>query len=236
MMTMFRPDVTNMTLRAVFFAIAFGLILPTSSSSVTERSNTSKIIQLKTSLYLESKCPDCHQFFHKQFAPVYQKFPEYITLDLIPFGNAHMIKLDNGSYVITCQHGPDECLGNMYEACATKLMQETSPGLLVKYYDCLAQLSDMKEGVRKCANTTGVNFEQLDNCTKTKGTDYIVEYGKRTEALKGRKFVPTVVIDDEFNIKDQKRIAKNFFKYFCEKIKGDQPEQCNEIQNVPKKV
>lgn len=48
----------------------------------------------------------------------------------------------------------------------------------------------------QCANVSYVNYDSLETCVKTEGPEILAHYGERTHALKGRKYVPTVVVDD----------------------------------------
>lgn len=48
------------------------------------------IYQILVTLYYESLCPDCHEFFTKQLKPSYDLFKEFVDIHFIPFGNAHV--------------------------------------------------------------------------------------------------------------------------------------------------
>ena len=66
------------------------------------------------SLYYETLCPYCRQFFTEQLAKAYQTIPDIINITIVPYGNAHET-YDSSSqmYQFTCQHGSDECVGNL---------------------------------------------------------------------------------------------------------------------------
>ena len=92
-------------------------------------------------VYYESMCPDSVRFFQEQLWPTWQKTHTIIKLILVPFGNAYVgihafctmwhvsnsliidvhacvtVVLqehkDGDKWVFQCQHGPDECTGNI---------------------------------------------------------------------------------------------------------------------------
>lgn len=66
------------------------------------------------SLYYETLCPYCQQFITEQLTRAYSTIPDIINITIVPYGNAHET-YDSSSqmYQFTCQHGPDECVGNL---------------------------------------------------------------------------------------------------------------------------
>ncbi|KAL1457158.1 hypothetical protein WDU94_001819 [Cyamophila willieti] len=192
-----------------------------------------EIIKTKVSVYMESLCPDCHAFIHIRLAPAFEKYSDYIQLDMVPFGNAKVIHHSNGSVEVDCQHGPQECVGNLYEACATNLLQETDPKKLMKYFDCLTvnvDRTDIKKTAKTCAESNEISFDTLSNCVDSnQGQDIILGYGERTRALQGRSGVPAVAFDDVFKPDEQDDIVFKFEKILCEKLKGAKPSDCNAV-------
>jgi len=41
-----------------------------------------------------------------------------VEFEVLPYGNAMEVVSTDGTYTWKCQHGPNECIGNMIEACA----------------------------------------------------------------------------------------------------------------------
>jgi len=66
------------------------------------------------SLYYETLCPYCRQFIVAQLSKAYETILDIINITIVPYGNAHET-YDSSSqlYKFTCQHGPQECLGNL---------------------------------------------------------------------------------------------------------------------------
>lgn len=73
-------------------------------------------------LYYEALCPGCTKFVTTQLYPTWKKLHEYgiLSVFLYPFGNARETRLPNGTYQYNCQHGEEECRGNIIEACIIK--------------------------------------------------------------------------------------------------------------------
>lgn len=77
-------------------------------------------------IYHESLCADCRQFIITQVWFAYQAVADIVNLVFIPYGNAHeLYRPETQLYQFYCQHGPDECYGNLIETCAIASYPET---------------------------------------------------------------------------------------------------------------
>jgi len=70
-------------------------------------------------MYTESLCPDCIAFLKNSFSKAINtlNFFDIAELKLYPYGNAKESEA-SGLYQYTCQHGKNECFGNLIEVCA----------------------------------------------------------------------------------------------------------------------
>ncbi len=65
-------------------------------------------------LYYETLCPDCRQFMTTELYKAYQSVLDIVNMTLVPYGNAHeSYQPSTQRYQFTCQHGADECEGNL---------------------------------------------------------------------------------------------------------------------------
>jgi interferon gamma-inducible protein 30 len=65
-------------------------------------------------LYYETLCPDCRQFMTTELYKAYQSVLYIVNITLVPYGNAHeTYQPATQLYQFVCQHGADECLGNL---------------------------------------------------------------------------------------------------------------------------
>ena len=51
---------------------------------------SSKADHVKLTLYYEALCGGCHQWITGEFHETYQKLGQYIDIDFVPYGNAHV--------------------------------------------------------------------------------------------------------------------------------------------------
>lgn len=65
-------------------------------------------------LYYETLCPDCRQFIKTQVWRAFQSIGDIMNMSFVPYGNAREIyRPETKLYQFYCQHGSDECYGNL---------------------------------------------------------------------------------------------------------------------------
>ena len=98
----------------------------------------------KVDVYLESLCPGCQEFSLGSFSNYLQN-PDFLKLANVtfyPYGNAKENKVDS-HYEFTCQHGINECYGNVVEVCGLNKMS---------HVDGLHFMVCMENGIRTYGN------------------------------------------------------------------------------------
>merc|ERR1712156_1039918 len=63
--------------------------------------------------------------------PTYQKLGQYLNIEFIPYGFASYLPDGNGGWDFACQHGPNECTGNLYQACLINALKKLKNVILV---------------------------------------------------------------------------------------------------------
>ena len=73
---------------------------------------TTEIVNL--SIFYETLCPDCRKFITSQVWNAYQSILDIVNITFVPYGNAkELYRPETKLYQYYCQHGPEECYGNL---------------------------------------------------------------------------------------------------------------------------
>jgi interferon gamma-inducible protein 30 len=84
-------------------------------------------------VYFESLCPGCRFFITNTFSTFHQNPGRHMLANVTfyPYGNANET-WDGSKWVFTCQHGNNECFGNIVDTCArSKMDKETFHTFLI---------------------------------------------------------------------------------------------------------
>ena len=146
------------------------------------------------SLYYESLCPGCHDFITGQLVPTYQKLDTLVNVELVPYGNAMEV---NGT--IECQHGPEECYGNVVQACLLFANGGDAKQSLT-FITCMIEQpnsDDTHSAAKKCADDLKLDWSSLSACANgPQGTKLIAANKAKTDALNpAHQYVPWILIN-----------------------------------------
>lgn len=181
-------------------------------------------------VYYETRCPGCMEFINKTLETLWRNagMKKTLNISMIAFGNSQLVATENISdgyksfhkdttgagfdYVQVCQHGPEECFGNLVDVCA-KHVAHTAAALLEdleekekehdKYMNLVFCMSGKtvagfgaENAAYECLEETGIDKHKVKDCVQgTQGNKLIAEAGKRTLALKEKKGTPWVVVN-----------------------------------------
>jgi len=183
---------------------------------------------VNVALYYESLCPGCRSFITDQIAKAVKEVGDIMTVDLVPFGNAHEDQ-SGDSWKFTCQHGESECQGNLMETCAMTVLKDFKsywPFVL-----CLESNSgDFDSLGKQCAAKTKVDFSAISACmTGPQGNEAEHMMAQKTENLNPpHQYTPWIVVDGKHNEVIQRRAQMNLVKYVCEQYTGTKPAACSQ--------
>ncbi|GFR63173.1 interferon-gamma-inducible lysosomal thiol reductase [Elysia marginata] len=193
-----------------------------------EPSETIEVKPVNFTLYYESLCPDCQDFISSQLGPTWTKVKDtkLMTVTLLPFGNARE-KQSGSQWKFECQHGPNECWGNILETCLIHYYPDTTQQLNI--IECieedfvLTMAEDWEDSLRKCSShSDGVDVEKIVTCTKgPEGNKLEHIVASRTAT---HDYVPWPLIDGKLN----KDALDNLLKEVCMAYKGTPPSVCHE--------
>lgn len=173
--------------------------------------------QVTVDIYVESFCGDCQRFQTGTLANFLAVPGIYnaINFTLVPFGNAQV----NQGGSITCQHGPEECVGNTIECCAIK--HNPSPQKYMPFVLCMEGHGDnMLQYKEQCAQQAGLDFAPISKCYQSdEGHQCDLEAAKRTPS--NHQYVPWVVINGQHLLQ-----TKDLLWQTCQDITGDKPSGC----------
>ena len=70
--------------------------------------------RVNLSIYYETLCPDCREFIASQVWNAYQSILDIVNITFVPYGNAkELYRPETKLYQYYCQHGAEECYGNL---------------------------------------------------------------------------------------------------------------------------
>merc|ERR1712110_764938 len=196
------------------------------------------------SLYYESLCPYCKSWITDELIPSFQKLQQYMTVEFIPYGNAHQ-REDGDSWSFTCQHGPTECTGNIQQSCLLKYVPQ--PNDFIYAIHCIEESGDVtwESNIRKClqdfSQATAETIDMILECsTSEEGVQLHHEMGVVTENLRPEhEYVPWVTFNHEHSENsDTEDCQFDLFNCLCSDYLKGVPECDNySKKNVcPKKL
>jgi len=156
-----------------------------------------------------------------------------------PYGNAQEHQQADGSWTFTCQHGNDECVGNMYEACAIEHNKTVISGHPNWFPFFLCMEKSGKAGdtatAQKCAvdnyqdwNTISVTCAGSNPAVGTKedGNPLMHNIAVATNSLiPPHTWTPWVVINGKPLSSAQ--LDESLTKLVCAAYTGTKPPGCN---------
>jgi len=170
----------------------------------------------KIDVFVESLCPDCEDFIGGSFANYLQN-PDYLQLaevNFYPYGNANEKKVGD-HYEFTCQHGSNECYGNVVEVCSLSKMS---------YEDGLEYMVCMEDGIRtfeKNINNALVNcvqdqnlLQSILNCALSEEGN-LLQHNVAQKTPSNHKYVPWIQVNGVHDAKIEAALLENMNDYLC---------------------
>ncbi|XP_060753898.1 gamma-interferon-inducible lysosomal thiol reductase-like [Neoarius graeffei] len=181
---------------------------------------------VNVSLYYESLCPGCRQFLVLELMPTFFMLYDIMNLELVPYGNAEEKQVGD-KYEFTCQHGPDECLGNMIETC----VMEKVPKTAVFVINCMETAGNVVKAAEPCLAlfSPDSSFDDVMACVNgDEGNQLMHQNAKATAALQPpHEYVPWVTINGEHTDDLQEKAMNSLFLLVCSLYKGKAPPACS---------
>ena len=125
-----------------------------------------KVRKVQVEVFYEVLCPDSRHFVLDQVVSAWNSLDAIMDVKFLPFGKATYKKddQDKNGWQFTCQHGKNECIGNMIHACANLHVKDSSK--LVKYIACMIQNNrEPKKIGESCAKSLEIEWEPIEKCS-----------------------------------------------------------------------
>nr|WBW70125.1 venom protein [Lampona murina] len=176
-------------------------------------------------VYYESLCPDSQLFVQQQLLPTYMQMQDYMNVELIPYGNAHYRGVRD-SYTFTCQHGPDECYGNMVQTCYVHLVNNTESRL--KFVNCAFNFPTQMKIIEQCIDSKDLRRQVKKCVTGTLGPNLEYIMAKKTDALSPpHTFIPWITINGKGGADLTEKACNDLMSVICDTLTADKPDVCN---------
>ncbi|KAL4702958.1 hypothetical protein ACJJTC_008736 [Scirpophaga incertulas] len=151
-------------------------------------------------VYYESQCGGCRDFFRTSLLYVYRELHDSFEIQTYPYGFAETIINSDGAVEFKCQHGPNECYGNMLHACAIDILGNFTKAL--DFNACMMEQGNPGKGsndpsAEKCADLQNIKSQTIKDCAKSqKGADLVKRYGEKSNKIT-YEYIPYVIINGE---------------------------------------
>ncbi|KAM4552879.1 gamma-interferon-inducible lysosomal thiol reductase [Odontesthes bonariensis] len=183
---------------------------------------------VQVALYYESLCPGCRLFLTEMLFPTWLLLNDIMSVSLVPYGNAQE-KPDGQKYTFACQHGEQECLGNMIEACILNMTSMAFPIIF-----CMESSTDVISAADSCVKLYApeLSMEKLKSCVGGDlGNQLMHQNALQTRALNPpHQYVPWVTINGEHTDSLQEKAQSSLFTLVCGLYKGPKPAACGGSQ------
>lgn len=189
-------------------------------------SESTQASKVNFELYYESLCPDCKEFITKQLYPTYQAIGSVINITLVPYGNAEEQKRGD-HYEFTCQHGKEECVGNLIETCAIYVLKSFDS--YFPFINCMESSSSLpSRSAVTCAQQLSVPLDPIMACANgTQGNQLEHKMAVMTDALVPQhQYVPWVVLNGVHTEKINDEAVSDLLKLICDTYTGPKPSGC----------
>jgi len=184
--------------------------------------------KLVVDVYYEVLCPDSRAFLLYQLTPAWIHLENIFTVNFIPYGKAQTYG-EGSSLSFSCQHGPVECEGNIWHACAIKYIDNVDSRL--NFLNCMINNNyNPYKAALRCSRRNTVDWANISNCAKgDEGKLLLSLAGERTHALRPwASFIPTIEVDGRQH--QQWKLRDYFSDQLCKIYQGGmRPEHCKSL-------
>jgi len=175
-------------------------------------------------LYFESYCPSCIQWLTGQLYPTWQNngMAAIMNITIYPYGNAQE-SYDGSQWQFTCQHGDQECQGNIILTCAIRLNPDVKQWL--PFANCMEGGNDPVSSAQGCAQQTNLDWSRINECTtSSQGNQWEHEMAQATDNLDPpHQYTPWVMVNGAHSTDAENQLQP----VVCAAWQGAPPPACS---------
>ena len=198
------------------YALAITLFMGIKAATATD---------VNLTIYYESLCPASIATVVHQLYPAWTVFGAKLNVLHKPFGKANWTETDD-AIEFTCQHGEDECYGNMAQACLLHLLPAQTNINPVIYCMMNAAYPPVAGGecIEELASPTSV--DALMDCIRgSEGPALLRALGVETHSLvPALTSVPWITFNGVYNADDHHNALNDLKGVLCSKYLQSEPE------------
>ncbi|XP_065714511.1 gamma-interferon-inducible lysosomal thiol reductase [Patagioenas fasciata] len=183
---------------------------------------------VELSLFYESLCPACRAFLVQELFTAWLVLPDDVfNVTLVPYGNAQERNV-SGKWRFQCQHGPEECLGNMIETCLMHEAKDFSTYFPVIF--CLESGSSVTKNLEACLQVYAPELDsgRVTACVQGDvGAALMHRNAQLTEALDPpHQYVPWILVNGKHTDELQEQAQASLLGLICRLYQGEKPKAC----------
>jgi interferon gamma-inducible protein 30 len=160
----------------------------------------------------------------------FQSVSSIMNLTIVPYGNAKETwRNETKLWQFTCQHGPDECWGNLFHSCFIYYYPQTSQHLPLIHCMESDNTDDIRSAAGKCAKQFSINTDPIEKCMNGRlGNTVQHANAVKTEQLNPpHKYVPWVTLNGVHTEDIQDKAQNDLVKLICDTYDGpNKPKAC----------
>mmetsp|Transcript_53877 Transcript_53877/g.48484 ORF Transcript_53877/g.48484 Transcript_53877/m.48484 type:complete len:174 (-) Transcript_53877:19-540(-) len=149
-----------------------------------------------------------------------------VNISIYPYGNANEREGANGEWTFTCQHGENECKGNLVETCFINLVsfdQDKYMDFVITYEADLDKNSRDPYGTAQTLLETGnyaVTWTQMNDClTSKQGNTWEHQMALWTNAA-NHQYTPWITLNGKHTTVIQNECSASTLQCTCAQYKG----------------
>jgi len=179
---------------------------PTQIKEATKCDEQDTKMPVNIDVYYESKCKGCLLFMNQTLEPMWRSaMKNHINITMYTFGNGQMVPTVNISEgyrffhpdttgegfdnVPICQHGPDECFGNLVEVCANHVADDKDK--YMEFVFCMTSKTieglGSENAAYTCLGTAAIDTDKVKTCVTTPQGHQLTAEAARLTAIQKDK-------------------------------------------------